>query len=117
MPSAALCHISDVVLMELEQRAQALSTHASTRIEGNPQPLTEVNNILKAIQKNLRASEREVVNYNAALKNLGALLQERTPQFSHKLILDIHQTVMKGLMERHDDWGVAGSAVRFASDV
>ena len=91
--------ISNVALMELEQRAQALSTHASTRIEGNPLPLTEVKKILKAAPKNLRDSEREVVNYNEALKNLGSLLSERTPRFSRKLILDIHKTVMKGLME------------------
>ncbi len=93
--------VSDVVLMELEQRAQALSAHASTRIEGNPLPLTEVKRILKSTPKNLRESEREVVNYNAALKHLDGKLRKSHTKFSTQLILDIHKRVMDGLQESY----------------
>lgn len=91
--------VPTVVLMELKQRAAALSTHASTRIEGNPLPLTEVKRILKSTPRILRDSEREVVNYNTALKKLNKTLKTRNPRFSIKLLLEIHQRVMKGLLE------------------
>jgi hypothetical protein len=37
----------EVVLVELERTAREVSSYASTSIEGNPLPLTEVKNILK----------------------------------------------------------------------
>ena len=37
-----------VVLVELERTARAVSAYASTSIEGNPLPLTEVKKILKS---------------------------------------------------------------------
>ena len=36
-----------VVLLELERSAREVSTYASTSIEGNPIPLTEVKKVLK----------------------------------------------------------------------
>ena len=53
-----------VVLLELEKTAMAVSTYASTSIEGNPLPLTEVKKILKSKPVHIRDSEREVYNYN-----------------------------------------------------
>jgi len=90
-----------IVLAELEQRAATLSAHTSTRIEGNPLPLTEVKKLLKSHPKNLRDSEREVVNYNEALQTLNGMMREGPPAFSLKLILDIHKTVMRGLLDPH----------------
>src|SRR3990170_1051331 len=57
----------NVVLVELEKAAREISTHASTSIEGNPLPLTEVKKILKTRPEQLRQSEQEVINYNEAL--------------------------------------------------
>lgn len=90
-----------VVLVELVQRAQALSTHTSTRIEGNPLPLTEVRRLLKAAPRNLRDSEREVVNYNQALQHLQRRIEDGTAGLSLKLVLETHRTVMRGLVDTH----------------
>ncbi len=87
------------VLVEFERRAITLSAHASTRIEGNPLALTEVKRLLKNLPSNLKESEREVVNYNAALKLLRAALQKGEQRFSLTLVLDIHNLVMKDLLE------------------
>lgn len=90
--------LSQVVLLELENRATTLSAHTSTRIEGNPLPLTEVKRLLKTTPRNLRDSEREVVNYNETLITLNRTLREGTPAFSLKLILAIHRGLMNGLL-------------------
>lgn len=92
--------LSQVVLLELENRATTLSAHTSTRIEGNPLPLTEVKRLLKTTPRNLRDSEREVVNYNETLVALNRTLREGAPPFNLKLILAIHRGVMKGLLDQ-----------------
>ena len=63
-----------VVLLELEKIARAVSTYASTSIEGNPLPLTEVKKILKSKPAHIRNSEKEVLNYNQALQDLNKRL-------------------------------------------
>jgi len=47
-----------VVLMELLRSAHELSAHASTSIEGNPLPLTDVKMLLKNHPRQVRDSER-----------------------------------------------------------
>lgn len=87
-----------VILLEFEKTARAVSAYASTSIEGNPLPLTEVKKVLKSKPENIRESEREVLNYNRALANLDALLQSGKATLSTKLILTIHKQVMEGLL-------------------
>lgn len=87
------------VVMELEKRAVTLSAHTSTRIEGNPLPLTEVKRLLKSHANNLRESEREVVNYNEALEALNRLVSQGDRELTLQWILDIHETLMKGLLD------------------
>ena len=41
---------SDIVLAKFEKDSYAISAHASTSIEGNPIPLTDVRKILKKTQ-------------------------------------------------------------------
>jgi len=89
------------VVMELEKRAVTLSAHTSTRIEGNPLPLTEVKRLLKSHAGNLRESEREVVNYNEALRTLNRLVSEGSRELTLRWILDIHETLMKGLLDSY----------------
>ena len=60
----------DVVLAKLEKSAREISSYASTSIEGNPLPLTEVKKVLKSKPKFIRDSEKEVINYNKALVKL-----------------------------------------------
>ena len=58
----------NVILLELERTAREVSSYASTSIEGNPLPLTEVKKILKLKPTHIRDSEKEVLNYNQALQ-------------------------------------------------
>lgn len=87
-----------IVLAEFERTARAVSTHASTSIEGNPLPLTEVKRVLKSKPENIRDSEKEVLNYNQALELLNQQLQTNTLTLSLSLILSTHKQVTEGLL-------------------
>ncbi|MEK9132810.1 MAG: Fic family protein [Patescibacteria group bacterium] len=87
-----------VILAELEKKAREISAHASTSIEGNPLPLTEVKKILKTHPKFVRDSEKEVLNYNEALIQLNELAKKKNISFDLPLILDIQKTITKGLI-------------------
>ncbi len=91
-----------VVLVEFEKAAREVSAYASTSIEGNPLPLTEVKRVLKSRPANIRDSEKEVINYNQALVTLNQLLQSDQLEVSLKLILDIHKQVISGLLPAHE---------------
>ena len=87
------------VLVELQKDAEAVSSFASTSIEGNPLPLTDVKRILKNKPQNIRDSEREVLNYNAALKDINAKLAKGAAiPFTQALILQIHKQVTNKLL-------------------
>ncbi len=87
-----------VVLAEFEKAALAVSSYASTSIEGNPLPLTEVKKILKSKPANIRESEKEVLNYNQALQDLNKRIEEGRIALSLGLILKIHKQVTRGLL-------------------
>lgn len=89
------------VLMEMERAAREISSYSSTSIEGNPLPLTEVKRILKNQPKNLRDSEKEVVNYNRALEELNRSLNKGKIKLSLKLILGIQKQITMGLIEKY----------------
>lgn len=88
----------NIVLLELERSAREVSSFASTSIEGNPLPLTEVKKILKSKPAHIRDSEREVLNYNQALQDLNKQLEEGMVKLSLHLILKIQKQVVVGLM-------------------
>lgn len=90
-----------MVLYELERSAREISTYASTSIEGNPLPLTDVKQILKTNPQNLRSSEQEVINYNQALETLNKNLQRGSESFNLNLILSIHGQVVLKLMPKY----------------
>lgn len=87
-----------VVLLELEKTAREVSSYASTSIEGNPLPLTEVKKILKSKPSHIRDSEKEVLNYNQALQELNKRLEEGKIRLSLDLILKIQRQITKGLL-------------------
>lgn len=87
-----------LVLLELERVAREVSTYASTSIEGNPLPLTEVKKILKFKPEHIRESEKEVLNYSEALEYLNKRLRENKATLSLELIMQIHKHVMDGLL-------------------
>lgn len=89
------------VLYELERIAREISSFASTSIEGNPLPLTDVKQLLKAKPENIRQSEQEVLNYNQALIELNNKLRNRTLQLNLDLILSIHAKVTDNLIPKH----------------
>jgi Fic family protein len=88
--------LSSLVLYNLQREANAQSAYSSTSIEGNPLPLTDVKRILKSKPKQLQNSEKEVINYNEAL----LWLNSSNNIFDLKLILQIHQKVMHGLLPK-----------------
>ena len=92
----------NVVLFELERAAREVSAYASTSIEGNPLPLTEVKKILKSRPEHIRESEREVINYNEALQYLDKRQKEKQTTMSLSLILQIHKHVMEDSLPEYD---------------
>lgn len=91
----------NVVLFEFERNARAVSTYASTSIEGNPLPLTEVKKILKSKPEYVRNSEKEVLNYNQALQDLNAKLSKGV-KLSTQLIVKIQGQVTNELLPKSD---------------
>lgn len=91
-------NFSNVVLMSFEKKARETSAYSSTSIEGNPLPLTEVKRILKSKPEYIRDTEKEVLNYNEALKKLNDDLKNHP--FDLKLILNIQKTITNGLIAK-----------------
>lgn len=93
---------SNLVLVEMERQAREVSSYASTSIEGNPLPLTDVKRLIKADPKNVCDSEKEVLNYNNTLKKINTDLKKGNIHFSLDLILKIHKGVIDGLLPNYD---------------
>lgn len=89
----------DIVLAKFEKDSYAISAHASTSIEGNPIPLTDVRKILKSTPAHIRATEKEVLNYNKALHHLNNVLK-KVPPISKKFICDIQSMVVDELIDK-----------------
>ncbi len=100
-----------VVLLELERVAREVSSYASTSIEGNPLPLTEVKKILKSKPEHIRDSEKEVLNYNKALEDLNNKLGAGKVTLSLELILKIQRQVVSGLLPSFETGHLRQSSV------
>lgn len=88
-----------IILHKYEQKARNLSAHASTSIEGNPLPLTDVKALLKSRPEYIRDTQREVLNYNNALIWLERELKKSSLlSITHDVIHKIHTIVMDNLM-------------------
>jgi len=87
-----------IVLMALLKQAHEISAHASTSIEGNPLPLTEVKRIIKSRPAHIRNSEQEVLNYNNALVWLDDIKKKEHPSFNRPFLLQIHKIVTHKLL-------------------
>src|SRR6266568_495627 len=92
----------NVVLLELERSAREVSAYASTSIEGNPLPLTEVKKILKSTPSQMRDSEKEVLNYNHALQNLNKQLEAGEIKLSLHFILNIQKQIIDGSIPKFE---------------
>ncbi len=89
----------DLVLARFEKDSYAISAHASTSIEGNPIPLTDVRKILKNTPAHIRDTEKEVLNYNKSLEYLNTLVLKPKP-VTNAFICDIQAMVIDGLMPK-----------------
>jgi len=89
-----------IVLAEFEKTAVAISSFASTSIEGNPLPLTEVKKILKSKPEYVRDSEKEVLNYNRALIDLNKKSDFSGLKLTLGFILKIHKQVIQDLLPK-----------------
>ncbi len=100
-----------VVVFEFERTARAVSAYASTSIEGNPLPLTEVKKILKNQPDHVRDSEREVLNYNAALEMLNAELEQGKSQLTVERLVQIQKQITDKLLPAHQSGHVRSEPV------
>ena len=80
-----------------EKDSYVISAHASTSIEGNPLPLTDVRRLLKNTPAHIRDTEREILNYNRALKYLNEYIKKPRP-VTLKLICSVQAMVVDGLL-------------------
>ncbi|MCF6258503.1 MAG: Fic family protein [Gammaproteobacteria bacterium] len=91
--------LNDQELARLELDAKELSSYASTSIEGNPLPLTDVKRLLKTRKSAIRDTEREVLNYNRALQSLYGAVRSGKFQLNVKTIEKVQGQVVKKLMD------------------
>lgn len=92
-------HLSDQDLAKLVIEARELSSYASTSIEGNPLPLTDVKRLLKTQKTHVRDTEREVLNYNKALQTFYTDVRAGKFKLSIKTLEKIQRQVVDGLMD------------------
>ncbi len=97
--------LSTNALARLELEARALSTHASTSIEGNPLPLTDVKRLLRASPAHIRDTEREVLNYNAALRKIHGDVKSGVFRLNRATMESIQAIVVDGLMDNPEHIG------------
>lgn len=92
-------------LARLELEARELSSYASTSIEGNPLPLTDVKKLLKTRKDHLRGTEREVFNYNKALQTLYTAVRSGKFTLTLTTLKETQKQVVDGLMDNPEDCG------------
>lgn len=102
--------LSDRDLARLEVEARELSSYASTSIEGNPLPLTDVKRLLKTSKENVRDTEREVLNYNKALRALYAEVRSGKFQLNVEMLERVQGQVVEGLMDNPSQCGALRKA-------
>ncbi len=98
-------HLTDTALAKLELNARALSSYASTSIEGNPLPLTDVKRLLKTRKESIRDTEREVLNYNSALQALFKSIRQNRFKLNIKTLEQVQGQVVDGLMDNPSHCG------------
>lgn len=82
--------------LSLTRQNQALATHYSTSIEGNPLTQIEVTNIVLGDKVAVTKSEKEVKNYFEVLNRISVLAREKK-SLTLELTLALHADLMKDL--------------------
>ena len=86
-------------LARLELEARALSSYASTSIEGNPLPLADVKKLFKTQKNHLRDTECEIFNYNKALQTLYTAVRSGKFTLNLTTLKKTQKQVVEGLMD------------------
>ncbi len=89
----------------LESQARELSTFASTSIEGNPLPLTDVKRIIKNQPEHVRDTEREIINYNLALQTIYKQVNDKSFKLTQSSLEKTQHRVVDQLMDNPSDMG------------
>jgi Fic family protein len=97
--------INRATLAKIQYRAREISAYASTSIEGNPLSLTDVKHLLKHHPAALRDTEKEILNYNAALDHIYNQVKSHKFSLSLKTMETVQSLVVKDLMEDSEDCG------------
>lgn len=100
----------NLVLARFEKDSFAISAHASTSIEGNPIPLTDVRKIIKSAPAHIRDTEKEILNYNKALHYLNNP-RKKERAVSQKFICEIQAIVVDGLIDKTNQGKLRQSSV------
>jgi Fic family protein len=87
----------ELVMARFEKDSYAISAYASTSIEGNPIPLTDVRKILKSTPLHIRDTEKEIINYNKALECLNTLVLKPKP-VTKEFVCNIQSIVIENLI-------------------
>lgn len=98
-------NLTHTTLAKLELTARELSSYASTSIEGNPLPLTDVKRLLKNHKDSIRDTEREVLNYNHALQSLYKSVSQDRFKLTVKTLEHVQGQVVDGLMDNPSHCG------------
>ncbi len=98
-------NFTDKVLARLELDARELSSYASTSIEGNPLPFTDVKRLLKSNKTHIRDTEREVLNYNAALQGIYSTVRSESFKLDIATLEKVQKQVVDGLMDNPSHCG------------
>lgn len=98
-------HLTHAALAKLEINARELSSYASTSIEGNPLPLTDVKRLLKTHKETIRDTERDVLNYNGALQTLYKSVRKNHFELNVKTLEAVQGQVVDGLMDNPSHYG------------
>lgn len=97
--------LAQTAIAKLELSARALSSYASTSIEGNPLPLTDVKRLLKSKKNHIRDTEREVLNYKNTLQSLYQSVRDGSFKLKTKSIERVQNDVTIGLMDNPSHCG------------
>ncbi|MBV1916427.1 MAG: Fic family protein [Pseudomonadales bacterium] len=98
-------NLTPTTLAKLELNARELSAYASTSIEGNPLPLTDVKRLLKTRKESVRDTEREVLNYNKSLQALYKSVSQNQFKLRIKTLKKVQGQVVDGLMDNPSHCG------------
>ena len=93
---ASSINLSPAIENRLRKNSKKKSSHASTRIEGNPLSEQQADEVIEGdTHRHYLKPEQEVRNYFLALNYLEEQVKKRTP-FNRKLLLAVQKLVVKG---------------------